>query len=201
MKNPLKLLLSLIASVLLTLSLPAHALDFKLANAHSDRGDGGYLANYQWATDPDLGDYWKAITIIGTDRSAWMPRDAPWATPIANTTTFGTSFAQAASLRFDWSYTSFDTDLSADSGGYILNGVSYTLNDPGQAKSSGTVELTLAAGDTFSWFVSSTDMLGGRATLALSNVLISAIPEPAPVLMLLAGLGMLGFIARGRKNN
>lgn len=200
MKTFTSLFRSLACALLLSLSFQALAVDFKLANANPNTGDGGYLADYVWASDPDLGAYWQSITLIGTDRSAWMSRDTPWGSPIANTTSFGASFAQAANLSFDWFYTSLDSDLAADAAGYILNGVVHSLSSASSATASGHVSLSLAAGDSFSWYVSSTDMLGGRATLALRNVLISAVPEPAPALMLLAGAGLLALVARRRLN-
>ena len=176
----------------------AHALDLKVSNINPDTGDGGWLTDYQWATDPILGDYWQSITIIGTDRSAWMSRDTAWGKPIANTTTLSTTFAQAASVRFDWRYTSYDTNLNADAAGYILNGLVHILSSTSSATSTGQISLTLSAGDTLAWYVSSIDMLGGRATLALRNVQVSAVPEPASASMQLTGLLMLCIIARRR---
>jgi len=86
----------LAALFFLGLCAHAQALDLKLSNANRDTGDGGWLSDHQWTTDPVHGDYWKSITIIGTDRSAWMSRDTPWGYPLANTTTLSTTFAQAA---------------------------------------------------------------------------------------------------------
>lgn len=203
MNSLARLLRPLAALLFLSLCAHAQALDLTLANAKPDTGDGGWLTDYQWASDPVHGAYWQSITILGTEHS-WMTRETPWGYALANTTTLSTNFTQAASVSFDWLYTSYDSKLSADAGGYILNGLVHTLSSTSSATTSGHLSLTLAAGDTLAWYVSSTDMLGGRATLALRNVLITAVlattpvPEPAPAAMLLSGLLMLGLIARRR---
>lgn len=182
----------------------AHALTFDLTNTNSDHGDGGYLSNYQWATDSTYGDYWEAITIIGADRSAWMSRTTSWATFISDTTEFSTTFSEAATISFDWVYTTADSDLLADAAGYVLNGVFYSLNSTTSSTSSGHTTVSVEAGDTFGWYVSSTDELGGRATLALTNVTlssVSAVPEPAPLAGMIGGLAVLGLVARRRRVN
>ena len=190
---------TLCSVALLAASAQSHALTYTLANTNSDHGDGGYVVDYQWATDATYGDYWKGFTIIGADRSAWMSRTTSWATFIQDTTTFGTTFAQAATVSFDWSYTTSDSDLLADSAGYVLNGVTYTLNSVTSASASGHVAVTVAAGDSLSWFVASTDELGGRGILATTNVVLSAVPEPYSGAMLLAGLGIVGLFVQRRR--
>lgn len=195
----LSVLRSFLLLLLTAFSLSAHAQNYTLSNTNTDTGDGGWITAHDWASSPSYGAYWRGFTIIGADRSAWMSRDTPWATFISNTTTFGTSFAEALNLSFDWSYTSADADLTADSAGYIIKGTYYTLNTPGSASSSGHVSVSLAAGDSLAWFVSSSDELGGRATLAISNVSLSSpVPEPATPWMWLSGISLCGLLVPRR---
>lgn len=199
----LSVLRSFLLLLLTAFSLNAQAQNYTLSNTNPDTGDGGWISAHDWASSPAYGAYWQGFTIIGADRSAWMKRDTPWATFISNTTTFGTSFAEALNLSFDWRYTSADADLTADSAGYIINGIYYTLSDSSHASSAGHLSLNLAAGDSLAWFVSSSDELGGRATLAISNVSLSnfipsPVAEPAPLGMWLTGLALCGLLVRRR---
>jgi hypothetical protein len=40
---------------------------------------------------------------------------------------------------------------------------------------------------------------GGTGYIAVDNILVTAVPEPETIAMLLAGLGVLGFVARRRR--
>jgi hypothetical protein len=117
---------------------------------------------------------------------------------LASLTSYTQTFAQAATITFSWTYTSYDTDGgNYDPAGYTLNGTQYQLSTSSLTgvSTSGTTTVSVAAGDTFGWYVDSVDSSAGAAVLAIT---VLAVPEPATYAMLLAGLGMIGFAARRR---
>jgi hypothetical protein len=118
-------------------------------------------------------------------------------------TTLTTTAATAETVSFKWSYTTDDCCGSYwDPGGYIIDGVETQLSpslpayaDVG-ATYTGTVALSLSAGDTYGFYVDSLDSLGGPATIEFG----SPTPEPATWAMMLAGFGMAGFALRRRSS-
>lgn len=70
---------------------------------------------------------------------------------------------------------------------------------------SRTIALTLAAGDTFGWYVQSIDSRDGAGSLAIAAADVtltpsSAVPEPETTAMLLTGMGLMA-LARRRKES
>lgn len=111
------------------------------------------------------------------------------------------SVVAGQTLSFNWSFSSqesqfqdhafavignqlFSLATTAQPGG-ASQGFSYTFGQ------SGTVSLALGVIDTVDY--------QGVSTLSVSNLQISAVPEPTSIAMMLAGLAAVGFMARRRR--
>lgn len=113
------------------------------------------------------------------------------------------SFAVSAgqTMSFSWSFASADT-LNLDHAFALVNGQLFTLAtsaQPGNAvqgfsytfSQTGSASLVLGVVDTVD--------VDGVSRLDISDLQISAVPEPASIAMLLAGLGTVGFMTRRRR--
>ena len=113
------------------------------------------------------------------------------------------SFAVAAgqTLSFSWSFSSADT-FALDHAFAVVNGQLFTLAttaQPGGASQSfsytfgqsGTASFALGVVDTTDW--------SGVSQLNVSNLQISAVPEPGSWALMLAGLGTVGALVRRRR--
>lgn len=125
-----------------------------------------------------------------------------------NTTFYVESVAPSQSITFTWYYTSNDTDSTAwDTAGFILDGVETQLsvNGPAHLASNGTVvDLLLTQGDTFGFYVHSTDSIGGAGMLAINPSSPPPpppppIPEPENAALMMAGLAALFAAVRRRR--
>jgi hypothetical protein len=119
------------------------------------------------------------------------------------------SLLTGQSLSFSWSFATSDNSpatSSIDHAFAVINSQVYTLATramPGLAAqtfnyipvAAGTFKLSLGLADTLDY--------NGVSTLSVSNVQVSAlavpVPEPATAMMWLAGLGVLGGLARARR--
>ncbi|MGH7025663.1 MAG: PEPxxWA-CTERM sorting domain-containing protein [Caulobacteraceae bacterium] len=116
-------------------------------------------------------------------------------------TTLTETISSAETQTFDWSYTTYDCCGSYwDPGGYILNGVETQLNpvlasgaDEG-ATYTGSFTIALNAGDTFGFYIDSSDSEDGASTISFYGP--SGVPEPATWALLLAGFGLAGAALR-----
>lgn len=177
----------LLAALLAASSFFAQAA-FTLSNTTTD----GFLS-----ADPDnypgnglvSGDF-PAFTLTGTDYG--------FGGALANFDTYYTdTFAEAATLTFQWHYSTLDVgEGELDPAGYVLNGIKTLLS--GSSGESGTTTLSLAAGDNFGWYVHSNDGIGGAGSLSVTAS-IAAVPEPSTFAMLLGGLGLLSALARRKR--
>lgn len=162
-----------------TMAALALALLFGGANATTftlgTDGGNGYL----------IGGY-PSFSLVGAD----FP-DAE----VATLTTYSGIIDADSSLSFAYVYTTNDVDGSDyDPAGYILNGVQYQLspfNQPQGSSWGGIATVILHVGDSFGWYVSSFDSVLGAGVLTVGPV-----PEAETYALLLAGLGLMGVVAR-----
>ena len=173
----MKTIASVALGALLATAVNASASTYSLTNSN---GGDGYITGY-----------YPTFTLYGADNSARQ-----------NFTDYSTVFTTAQSFKFSWTYTTNDCCGSVwDPAGYKVNGVIHQLSpadsDVGYS-GSGVTMVTLAAGDTFGWYVYSQDSSLGRGLLEVS---VTAVPEPETYAMLLAGLGVLGYAPRRRTGN
>lgn len=139
---------------------------------------------------------------------------------IAPTASAGTTYDPSVDGQYSWTLSfkldgfdlataSFNGQWAADNGGYVaLNGAtllnSQTAYPLGHTKfqsfsaSSGFI----AGTNKLTFFVTNLHQNGGNPTGLQVNILgssVTAVPEPETYAMLLAGLGLMGTIARRRK--
>ncbi len=108
------------------------------------------------------------------------------------------------SIAGTFNYQSFDVDGGVfDPAGYILGGTLFQLSNSG-ASSNGNFSFNVGAGQTYGFYVHTTDNRFGPGRISVvSNAFAAAtgaVPEPATWAMMLAGFGMIGFAARKRSS-
>jgi len=148
------------------------------------------------------------LTLVGPDTGS---------IPLSNTeVTVTRTFAQAGQLSFSYLGSTADAswaDLGGDTNdgnrfdkvGYRVDAFETTLspNDTfgvtAAPVSGGPVVLNLVAGQSVTFFVNSFDELNGAATLEISNLTFTPVPEPAS-LAVIAGAGLVGFAAWRRRS-
>ena len=84
------------------------------------------------------------------------------------TTDFTVDVTEAATLSFDWDYTSNDVP-GFDSFGYVINGTYTQLTDPGLGNQSGTASVSVAPGDVFGFRSQTDDNSFGNNETVVSN--------------------------------
>jgi len=83
-------------------------------------------------------------------------------------TDFTVNVTEAATVTFDWDYTSNDSP-GFDSFGYLLNGTYTHLTDPGLGNQSGSESIAVAPGDVFGFRSQTDDNLLGNNETVISN--------------------------------
>lgn len=112
------------------------------------------------------------------------------------------TFTTAGVFSFDWrlSRMSHDSPLA---GGYLLNGTKFQLgfSDDFYIIPSGSTSVTIAAGDTFGWYVESTISSESESRFTLSNASFTPSPSavPVPAAAWLFGSALLGVAGLRRK--
>lgn len=143
----------------------------------------------------------------GTSAALWFDVESALGVPLDGDTFEGsalsTSFSAAAGTRVsvNWSLSTdgFDPGF-ADRAYVVLDGQLQTLATVGAASQSGTFSFTVGGGGTHSLAFAVMDVndVAGISRLTLSGLQVTPVPEPATVAMWLAGLGVVGGIARRR---
>jgi len=120
-------------------------------------------------------------------------------------TTFSTVVSAATTFTFSWIYNTIDIDGPAlDPFGYFVDAVFTQLTDDNglpldlpQSQSGGIVSVSLLAGQTFGFYIDSTDGCCGLSAASFGDAPVS--PGlfiggvPAPGALALLGFGMLGL--------
>ncbi len=110
------------------------------------------------------------------------------------------SVAAGQQLRFDWAFSSRETDF-LDHAFVVLDGRLHTLAttaQPGAATQGFSAGFAQAGTVTLAFGVADTEDVLGVSSLTITNLAVSAVPEPATSALLLAGLGLLATAARRR---
>jgi hypothetical protein len=130
--------------------------------------------------------------------------------PRSSLTSYTATAGAAETLSFDWTYWSSDfAGTQFDPGGYLVNGVPFQLSTTGPAPgdAAGNVVFNLAAGDSYGFYISSTDSEAGRAFLEVTPAagapsfasVAAGVPEPTTWTMMIAGFFGLGAALRRRR--
>jgi autotransporter-associated beta strand protein len=142
------------------------------ANAH---GGSVYTGNAPYS-----------IYLYGPEDRSRLPGEIAWSIAVVGTGT----------LSFDWNF--YNADLPGYDLAYFLNGVQVDLlaNADG---AFGHVDLQVDVGDIVGWRITSTDSVGGQATLYLSNFIAPAPPFVVPEPGAIGAAGSLALLALARR--
>lgn len=152
---------------------------------------GGYGATL-WGSDSTSGTH-KIVDVAGNQFMQFGGGDSAY-------TAFGVGTGGAYTLNFDYTGSGFWALYNSDTSSYVSTGPLVQINGMG----TDTTALTLSGGSNYKLFFGSVGAgLPGMVTgLQLDNVSVTAVtpvPEPESYAMLVAGLGVLGFISRRRQ--
>lgn len=168
-----------LATPLSAVALPLDYSDFSL---DADGGDGSVSE-----VTPDAG-FAMAFLLEGSDSDSSE----------GVVTTFTALAAEDTSVSFEWVFETFDTDgPNFDPFGYMIDGTLFQLtDDEGANTQSGAFSVDVEAGQTFGWYIDSTDDTAGAAQATVNAAFepaASEVPLPAAGALLLGGLGGLGL--------
>jgi PEP-CTERM motif len=129
------------------------------------------------------------------------------ATPTESWLSYSLTVSNDTKLSFDWAYRTDDVSSTYDVFGYTVNGVFTQLSQDGLSfldTQTGHVSVQVSAGSSFGWTLKSLDSEGGSAVVTLNGLsagsAVSAVPEPASMILLLCGLGAMGLLGRRRSD-
>jgi len=183
-----------------TLALGTCALAGLSANANASY----VFSNDNPAADGSISGTYPQFTITGSNDGAGE-----------NTSTYTQTFTSSAVVSFSWQYASLDSSghSTYDPAGWLVTHdgttVDTQLSVDADISDSGTATVSVAAGDTFGFFVFTIDSLYGPGILAINEDLVlpppppppPAIPEPQDAALMMAGLAALFAAARRRKSD
>lgn len=144
----------------------------------------------------------------GTSAALWFDVESAIGAPLDGDTIEGsalaTSFSAVAGTRVsvNWSLSTVGFDPAfADRAYVVLDGQLQTLATVGAALQAGTFSFTVGGSGThtLAFAVMDVNDVAGVSQLALSGLQVTPVPEPATVALWLAGLGVVGGIARRRR--
>jgi hypothetical protein len=194
-----KTLTSIAAALLLTLGTGVHAQnlitngDFETPAVATDSFNtytnlGGY-AGTTWGSDTTSGTH-KIIDVADNQFMQFGAGDTAYAG-------FGVSTSGDYTLSFDYAGSGFWALFNQDTTSFISNGPMVQFNGTG---TESTI-LTLDGGSNYKLYfgAAGAGLPGMASSMSLDNVSVSAVPEPETYAMLMAGLGMLGFMSRRRQ--
>lgn len=115
-------------------------------------------------------------------------------------TDFTITALSTGTVSFTWAYLNGDVDGSGlDPFGYLLNSQFTKLTvDNDFGAQSGSSSFAVSAGDIFGFRIYATDSSLGSSYASVRGF-AAPVPEPETYAMLLAGLGLMGAVARRRK--
>ncbi len=154
--------------------------DFDNSYAHANwtfTAGGGGTAGNQTAT---------TLQLVGGDGAG------------GGVSTYTVLAAAAGVVSVDFSMTSPDSG-AYDFHGWVLNNVFTTVGDNSASPQAGNISFNVVGGDTFGYFVTTTDGLFGPMTVDYGNFSgpEAAIPEPSAIALLALGtVGGLGLRRR-----
>jgi len=114
-----------------------------------------------------------------------------------NVSVYGGVAARALLVNVRWSHVTADSEANWDAGGWFLNNDFFQLTDDSITTGivqGGRFQITVSPGDSWGFYVNTTDSFGGRGALSISTV-----PEPHSWALLIAGFGLTGAALRRRR--
>lgn len=152
---------------------------------------GGYNATL-WGSDSSSGTH-KIVNVSDDQFMQFGAGDSA-------STSFGVGIGGAYTLSFDYEGSGFWALYNSDTASYVSTGPMVQFNGTG----TDSTALTLTDSTNYKLYFGSVGAgLPGMVTgLKLDNVAITAVspvPEPESYAMLVAGLGVLGFVSRRRQ--
>jgi hypothetical protein len=189
--------------MLRTFAPAALALAAALAAAPAHAAFDGTFAAPNWTAGNTAGNGSAVLAADGSTLTLTSSDFADFSYSGAATTSFSITLAADTAISFDWNYTTADENGAMyDPFGWSLGGVSTKATDDNAwiDPQSGHVVLAGLKGQTFTFWTNSADSAFGASTAVVSDFsAISAVPEPASMLMLTSGLLALAGVARRRR--
>jgi hypothetical protein len=135
---------------------------------------------------------------VGADHLSFTLTGGNTGSGLPGSTDFFTVSQTSGLVEFQYSYSSLDTP-GFDSAGYRVGNIRTQLSfTDGE---SGFASLTVSAGQTYGWWVDTSDNTGepGILSVSFSPAVTPATPEPASFLLLLAGFAVAAITPKKKE--